>query len=91
MKALYAAFLSFFVRRRAKTAAAPAPNSSSIGGAGTLVPLEVLVPVVVPVEVPVDVPVLVPVLELVEELVEVELPEVLDDEVEVEPQCHFLQ
>ncbi len=36
---------------------APAPNSSSIGGAGTLVPLEVLV--VVPVEVPE--PVLVPV------------------------------
>jgi len=83
--------LSLANLRRPNTATAPAPNSSSIGGAGTLVPLDelVLVPVDVPVEVPVDVPVLVPVLVL--EPVEVEVPEVLDEPVEVEPQCHFLQ
>ena len=89
-----ASFLSLPKRRRPNTATAPAPNSSSIGGAGTWVPLVVLV---------VD-PVLEFELELLElllleeldeddeldelelELVELEEPDVLEDP-EVEPQC----
>ena len=70
-------------RRRPNTAAAPAPNSSIIGGAGTLVPLVVLV--VLPLLDEVELLVL-DELELLE-LVELDEPEVLDDEDEVDPQC----
>ena len=63
-------------RRRPATLAAAAPNSSSIGGAGTSVPLEVEVLVEVLVSVPLEVEVLV---DDEVELDEVTLP---DDEVD---------
>jgi hypothetical protein len=77
--------LDFFLRRRAKVASAPMPNSTSIGGSGTCVPELVLVLVELLPLVELDVEVLEVMLPEVEELVEleVEVLEVMLPEVEL--------
>jgi hypothetical protein len=75
--------VAFFLRRRPKTAAAPRPNSTSIGGSGTFVPELVRVLPLVELEPLVELLLRVELELLVEELVELDVLEVMLPDVEL--------